>query len=104
MVQANSAAAAFMTYSEWEAQSTEYRYAYIAGAFDALVSLASSGEDLQISSHYTKCVANSKMNNAQLSKNVSAYASTRPKFQNGPVMLAMINYLIELCGQWKPTQ
>ena len=96
------ALANFLSYSQWTAMPAEPRAAYIAGSFDALVSVVDSAAGIESRQHYTRCIENAKMSNRQLAENIMQFASTRPALQTGNVPTAMIGYLIEACG--KPPQ
>jgi hypothetical protein len=95
------ASATFYTYAEWVALPEYGRGLYIAGLFDALVSIFRP-EDYRTASHYRQCIGDAKMTNAQLAENVRVYASSHPNLQGQPVAGAFIAYLIQLCG--KPPQ
>jgi len=86
----------YYTYPEWERLSDQARAMYIAGAYDSLVSIASA-ETAPIARHYSKCVSG-RVPVEQLAKNVRTFVAARPDLQKKPVQVALINYLIELCG------
>lgn len=92
------ASAAFMTYAIWVAQTPFFKSAYIAGAYDSLVTFAADTEGQRVATHYSVCLQNAQMTNRQLAENVERYASARPALQAGTVQKAMIDYLIEACG------
>ena len=92
-----AANASYMTYSQWAALPLPGRSLYIAGAFDALVTISRSSDD-KYQAHYNTCLVNAKMMNSQLAENVSTFASTHPELQSGGVVHALLNYLIALCG------
>jgi hypothetical protein len=91
--------AEYFTYSDWSRMPANFRAAYIAGLYDALISIASDDAEARIGAHYQTCVARAKMRNTQLAENTLAYATARPELQSGGVGEAMIKYLIELCGK-----
>jgi hypothetical protein len=93
------AKANFFTYSEWAALPADLRGIYISGAYDSLISYADTERGAAWSRFYATCVRKTKMSNEQLADNVMRFASARPKFQAHTVQHALVNYLIELCGQ-----
>ena len=60
---AATAHAEYFTYSDWSQQPANFRAAYIAGMYDALISLADSDAEAKIGAHYQACVARAKMRN-----------------------------------------
>ena len=63
--------AEYFTYSDWSKQPADFRAAYIAGLYDALVSMADTNAEVKVG----------------------------PELQSGGVGTVMINYLIQLCGK-----
>src|SRR5262249_54121674 len=96
---ATPAAANFYTYSEWRRLPEEMRAAYIAGAFDSLITWVSQGADRGETNYYSEGVTNTHMDNKQLATNVAAFVHTRPELQGKSVPFGLIQYLIGLCGQ-----
>jgi hypothetical protein len=87
----------YYNYADWDRLNESDRAAYIAGAYDSLVSIASP-ETASSARHYSRCVVSRQLSNEQLAKNVRAFVATRPNLQKGPVQGGLINYLVELCG------
>lgn len=89
----------FRNYSEWERSRYAEKMAYLAGAFDTLVSVGveQQGKAMQ---HYDKCMIDSRMDLAQFTDAVSAFGRAHPEAQ-GPIYSVqgtMLQYLIRLCG------
>ena len=80
----NPALSNFYNYPEWQRLSPVERAAYIAGAFNSLISYHTDDIGAKASAHYFKCMQKSNMNNMQLAENVSAFASTRPNYRETP--------------------
>jgi hypothetical protein len=99
---ATTAQAEYFSYSDWSQQPADFRAAYIAGLYDALISLAETDAEAKIGAHYHTCVSREKMTNAQLAERTLLFGPARTSLQSGGVGTVMINYLIELCG--KPPQ
>ena len=57
----------YYSYPEWNRLDDSARAIYIAGAYDSLVSIASS-DTAPASRHYSKCVASSRLTSEQLAK------------------------------------
>jgi hypothetical protein len=95
------AVANFLTYSEWSALPENAQSMYIAGAYDSLVTFVSTDDEINAAQHYSECVAKSGMTNRQLAQNVRTYAATKPELQGGNVQVALVRYLLELCGKPK---
>jgi len=86
----------YFTYQQWLAMPEPGRVAYLAGAYDSLLTFA---EDEQVTSHYSRCLNMAQMTNFQLAANVLSFAKDRPALQTGSVQGALINYLIAACGK-----
>ena len=99
MLAIGTAHAGYFAYSDWSKQPADFRAAYIAGLYDALVSMAETNAEAKIGAHYQACVMRAKMRNGQLAENTLLYGSARPELQSGGVGEVMINYLIQLCGK-----
>jgi hypothetical protein len=99
MLAIGTAHAEYFTYSDWSKQPADFRAAYIAGLYDALVSMAETNAEAKIGAHYQACVVRAKMRNGQLAESTLLYGSVRPELQSGGVGGVMINYLIQLCGK-----
>jgi acyl-CoA reductase-like NAD-dependent aldehyde dehydrogenase len=97
-----TARAEYFTYSDWSRQPAEFRAAYIAGLYDALVSIAETDAEARIGAHYQTCVSQAKVTNSQLAERTLLFGTARPNLRSGGVGEVMINYLIQLCG--KPPQ
>src|SRR4030095_10321463 len=96
---ATTAHAEYFTYSDWSKQPADFRAAYIAGLYDALISMAETNAEAKIGAHYQACVVRARMRNGQLAESTLLYGSVRPELQSGGVGGVMINYLIQLCGK-----
>ena len=96
---ATPAAAEFYTYSQWQRLPDEMRAAYIAGAFDMLVTFVSQGADTADTKYYSECVTNTHIDNKQLAMNVATFVDARPELQGKSVAFGLIQYLLGLCGQ-----
>jgi acyl-CoA reductase-like NAD-dependent aldehyde dehydrogenase len=94
-----TAHAEYFSYSDWSKQPADFRAAYIAGLYDALISMAETNAEAKIGAHYQACVVRAKMRNGQLAESTLFYGSARPELQSGGVGTVMINYLIQLCGK-----
>ena len=99
---ATTAHAEYFTYSDWSKQPADFRAAYIAGLYDALISMAETNAEAKIGAHYQACVVRAKMRNGQLAESTLLFGTARPRLRSGGVGEVMINYLIQLCG--KPPQ
>ena len=99
---ATTAQAEYFTYSDWSQQPADFRAAYIAGLYDALVSLSETDAEAKIGAHYQACVVREKIRNSQLAERTLLFGAARPSLRSGGVGQVMINYLIQLCG--KPPQ
>ena len=94
-----TAHAEYFTYSDWAKQPPDFRAAYIAGLYDALISMAETNAEAKIGAHYQACVVQAKIRNGQLAESTLLYGSARPELQSGGIGTVMINYLIQLCGK-----
>jgi len=99
---ATTAQAEYFTYSDWSQQPADFRAAYIAGLYDALVSLSETDAEAKIGAHYQACVVRAKIRNSQLAERTLLFGAAQPSLRSGGVGQVMINYLIQLCG--KPPQ
>jgi hypothetical protein len=55
-----TAHAEYFPYSDWSKQPADFRAAYIAGLYDALVSMAETNAEAKIGAHYQACVRGQK--------------------------------------------
>ena len=94
-----TAHAEYFPYSDWSKQPADFRAAYVAGLYDALVSTAEANAEAKVGAHYQACAVRAKMRNGQLAESTLLYGSARPELQSGGVGGVMINYLIQLCGK-----
>jgi hypothetical protein len=99
---ATTAQAEYFSYSDWSQQPADFRAAYIAGLYDALVSFSETDAESKIGAHYQACVMRAKIRNSQLAESTLLFGAARPSLRSGGVGEVMINYLIQLCG--KPPQ
>ena len=79
MLAIGTAHAEYFTYSDWSKQPADFRAAYIAGLYDALVSIAETNAEAKIGAHYQACVRRAKMRNGQLAESTRLYGSARPE-------------------------
>jgi hypothetical protein len=70
---------------------------YVAGAFDTL-STVTTPEQVDLVKHYNECVAEARLNLDQLAENMKAYAETQPDLRDKPASIALMRYLVKLCG------
>jgi hypothetical protein len=96
------AAAGFATYSQWQAMPADAQAAYVAGAFDSVVTIVDTDTAARTAQFRLKCMVDQHMTTPQLARNILAYAASRPELQRA-VQGALIAYLIALCGE-PPTQ
>jgi len=88
----------YFNFSQWERLTENQRTAYIAGAFDSLISNAATNEERRGSLHYQRCIRNAAMSSEQLGENVLAFVQTQPALHGKTVQLALVRYLVSLCG------
>ena len=72
----------FMNYGRWVGASAEARSYYIAGMFDAYVTL-DTGDEAKSAVHYSRCIARSGMKSNQLADGVLRFGQTRPDLHAG---------------------
>jgi hypothetical protein len=87
----------YLNYGQWEQMPTSFREMYVAGAFDALSTIAIPAQ-AKIARHYNECVTKAGLSTGQIAENMKAYATTQPNLQNKPVPGVLMRYLISLCG------
>jgi hypothetical protein len=88
----------YLNYGQWEQLPAEFRWLYVAGAFDAL-SVVTVPEGLNAAIHYSQCVAKAGLSTQQLADNMKGYAGLQPDLQSKPVPIVLTYYLISLCGR-----
>jgi hypothetical protein len=88
----------YFNFSQWERLTENQRIAYIAGAFDSLISNAATNEERRDGLHYQRCIRNAAMSSEQLGANVLAFVQTQPALHGQTVQLALVRYLVALCG------
>ena len=87
---------AYLNYGQWEQMPPALREMYVAGAFDALSTVTVS-ERVSVAKHY-ECVSKAGLTTGQLAEKLKEYADTQPDLQHKPVPIALMRYLISLCG------
>ena len=78
--------------------SASERAAYIAGAVDSIITVVDGDDDAKTSLHYSECLLGSKLTSAQVAENILRFAESRPDLHAGPVQVALLQYLIAVCG------
>jgi hypothetical protein len=99
LVSTAPAMANFVTYAEWRAQPEMWRWAYVAGAVDSLLTFPPQGADQGWFNHYNTCLGNAHMNAGQVAANLASFVDSRPELQAKAVQIGLITYLQGLCGQ-----
>ena len=87
----------YLNYGQWEQMPPALREMYVAGAFDTL-STVTVPERVSVARHYNECVSKAGLTTGQLAENMKEYADTQPDLQHKPVPIALMRYLISLCG------
>jgi hypothetical protein len=90
-------AASVHNYGRWVGESAEARSYYIAGMFDAYMTL-NTGDEAKSAVHYSRCIARSGMKSDQLADGVLRFGQTRPALHAKPLIFALNQYLIAVCG------
>jgi hypothetical protein len=90
---------AFLTGAQWLDMTAQDQVSYIAGVYDALVTLVTNPAEAQISAHYQTCAARAKLTPEQMAANLKTYISDNPKFRAEAVPGAFLGYLIAACGK-----
>jgi hypothetical protein len=67
-IAATAARAEYFTYSDWSQAPADFRAAYVAGLYDALVSFADSDKEAKVGTHYQDCVVRAKITSSQLAE------------------------------------
>ena len=76
---------------------TSLREMYVAGAFDAVSTIAIPAQ-AKVARYFNECVTKAGLSTGQLAENMKAYAGTQSNLQNKPVPGVLMRYLISLCG------
>ena len=87
----------YLNYGQWEQMPPALREMYVAGAFDA-VSTVTEPDRVSVAKHYNECVSKAGLTTGQLEENMKEYADTQPDLQHKPVPIALMRYLVALCG------
>jgi hypothetical protein len=87
----------FMNYGRWVGASAEARSYYIAGMFDAYMTL-DTGDEAKSAAHYSRCIARSGMKSDQLADGMFRFGQTHPDLHAKPLIYALNQYLIAVCG------
>jgi hypothetical protein len=78
----SGAQANYFTYQQWLAMSEMGRAAYVAGAFDSLLTFIDPADEQApaMKWHYNNCLLRAQMSDTQLAANVMNFAKDRPNF------------------------
>src|SRR5262249_40340598 len=87
----------YLNYGQWVQMPISLREMYVAGAFDAISTVAVP-EQAIVARHYNECIAKAGLSTGQLAENMREYAETQPDLQNKPAPGVLMRYLISLCG------
>ena len=87
----------FMNYGRFVDSSAAARSYYIAGLFDALLTI-DQGDNAKASLHFSRCIMQSGMKSNHVADGVLRFAQTRPALQAQPLIFALSEYLISVCG------
>jgi hypothetical protein len=87
----------YLNYGQWAQMPPALREMYVAGAFDTLSTVTES-EKVSVAKHYNECVSKAGLSTGQLEENMKEYADTQPDLQHKPVPIALMSYLVSLCG------
>jgi hypothetical protein len=87
----------FMNYGRWVGASAEARSYYVAGMIDAYLT-TDIGDGAKAAKHYSRCIAQSGMNSDQLAGAMLRFAQTRPDLHATPLLGALLQYLVAVCG------
>jgi hypothetical protein len=95
---AQTASMFFYSYSAWDRLTDVARTAYVSGVMDSMIIFAASDPDMKWSRYYSHCVKRTTITSQQLTTSLRAYVASRPELQSGTVQVALISYLVDLCG------
>jgi hypothetical protein len=87
----------YLNYDQWVQMPISFREMYVAGAFDAISTVAIP-EQAIVARHYNECIAKAGFSTGQLAKNMKEFGETQPGLQNKPAPSVLMRYLISLCG------
>ena len=87
----------FMNYGRWAGATPLARSYYIAGMVDGYI-MIDTGDKAKSALHYSRCIIRSGMKSDQLADGVLRFAQARPALHAQPVLAALLQYLIAVCG------
>jgi hypothetical protein len=87
----------YLNYGQWAQMPPALREMYVVGAFDTLSTVTES-EKVSAAKHCNECVSKAGLSTGQLEENMKEYADTQPDLQRKPVPVALMRYLVSLCG------
>jgi hypothetical protein len=94
--------AGFLTAEQWLGLSAEQQAAYVAGAYDSLVTYATNTAEMEAIGHYQSCVAHAKLTPVTMATGLKDELDANPKLATEPAPGALLKYLIKLCGEARP--
>ena len=90
----------YLNYGQWEQMPIGFREIYLAGVFDTLsIVTEPAPAGMFAARYYNECVARTGLSSGQLEENVRGYGQTHTDLQSKPVPVALVGYLISLCGR-----
>lgn len=87
----------YLNYGRWVGASAMARSYYISGMFDAYMT-TEIGDQGKAAIHYSQCIARSGMKSDQLADGVLRFAQARPDLHAKPLLAALLQYLVAVCG------
>lgn len=91
----------YMNYGQYIDASPMERSSYIAGLFDALITI-DRGDNAKSALYFSRCVTQSGLKSNHLADGVLRFALMHPNLHAKPLIFALSEYLISVCGSPNP--
>jgi hypothetical protein len=91
------------TYGQWERLSVGLREIYVAGAIDAVSTIAVPAQ-ASTSKYYNDCLAKQEVTMHVIAEEMRAVVQSRPDLYSKPATGAVLAALVKLCGLPDPEQ
>jgi hypothetical protein len=96
------ARAGFLTAEQWLGLNAEQQAAYVAGAYDSLVTYVTNTAEMEAIGHYQSCVAHAKLTPVTMATGLKDELGANPKLAAESAPGAFLKYLVKLCGEARP--
>lgn len=91
--------AVFLSAAQWLRLSEQEQELYVAGVYDAMVTLVTNTVEEAASIHFQTCAARARLTPESITASLKTELADEPKLMGEPMPAAFIKYIVKLCGK-----